>query len=157
MSKLRDVICHQKWEKTINQLPKVDEIFDKLSIGIVEKDLFGFARGKAVRGLISAVWEREDKPIVYFDSVRHYPQFLRDLNELLDRFGIEFEDIEKFDPDFFQYFFDRTVAGIEVMETKKPFGEDWESWPLNENPIWQRYTKDWDDYQGWLDKKRPQN
>ena len=154
LKKLRDAIAHQRWGKTINQLPKIEESFDSLRTGAVSEDLIGYARGAALRGLIAATHGREDTPIVYFDRMRHYPAFSRDLLAIFDHFEITEEDMQRFDPDFHDYFFERLDAAVEVLNAKKPNAEPWESWPLSENPVWQKYQEDWDDYQTWLEKKR---
>lgn len=154
MTKLRDVICHQKLGKTINQLPKVDEIFKRLSFGIIERDPFGIASAKVSKALISSVWERDDKPIIYFDEIRQFPQIAIPLFNLMEHFEVDVDDIADFDPDFFEFFAERLQAGLEVLETKEPLGEDWKMWAMDENLVWQQYTRDWDDYQAWLEKRR---
>jgi hypothetical protein len=154
LKKLKDVIAHQRWGKTINQLPKIGDAFDSLDTGVIRDDPIGYARGMALRELISATYERGDKPIVYFDSMRHYPIEYERLFDILEHFEISPEDMQRFDPDFYNYFSERLNAVVDVLTPKKPGAEPWESWPLDENPIRQKYQQDWDDYELWLDKNR---
>lgn len=154
LTKLRDVIANQRWGKTINQLPKIEDAFNNLNTGVIKDDPIGYARGMALRALIAATHGREDTPIVYFDRMRHFPAYTRDLLGIFDHFEISEEGMKQFDPDFYDYFFERLEAAIEVLNAEKPGAEPWESWPLSENPVWQKYQEDWDDYQSWLEKRR---
>lgn len=154
LKNLRDVIAHQRWGKTINQLPKIEDAFDGLNTGVIKDDPIGYARGMALRGLIAATYGREDTPIVYFDKMRRFPVHMKDLLAILDRYEISKEEIQQFDPDFHTYFFERLEAAFEVLNARKPGAKPWEGWPLNENSIWQKYQQDWDDYEMWLDKNR---
>ncbi len=155
LTKLRDAICFQRWGKTINQYPRIQQdLFPKLVVGIVKDDPIGFARGAALRALISAAYGRQDPPMVYFDQMRRYPAHAKDILNLLDTFKVSNEDMVTFDPNFYEYFTERLDAAIAVLEAKKPDAPSWESWRLDENPVWQKYIEDFDDYQAWLDSKR---
>lgn len=146
LTKLRDVICHQRWGKTLNQHPKVQEIFPKLNFGVVAEDPIGFARGAAIRSLIAAAYDKEAVPMVYFDQMRRYPAYFHDLFSVIKSFNIG-NEIEEFDPDFSRYVLERLEAAAEVLSSP-------DNRPLDQSPIWQKYINDWDDYQYWLDKKR---
>lgn len=148
--KLRDVACYQRWGKTINQYPKVQEIFPQLNVGVVAEDPIGFARGAAVRALISAVYGKETPPLVYFDDMRMYPIKAGGFADLLDEFQITRDDLQAFDPSFGQYLTERFNAALGVLKAG-------DNRPLNENPSWQQYIADWDDYQTWLTEKGKNN
>lgn len=146
LNKLRDVICHQRWGRTVNQYPKVQEIFPKLNFGVVAEDPIGFARGAAIRSLIAATYGKETVPIVYFDEMRRYPIKVHDLLAIIKGFNIG-NEIEEFDPNFSRYVLERLEAATEVLNSS-------DDRPLDQNPIWQKYIDNWDDYQYWLNKKR---
>lgn len=146
LEKLRDVICFQRWGKTVNQYPKVQDVFSKLNFGVVAEDPIGFARGAAIRALIAASYDRETVPLVYFDEMRRYPIHAGELLKLIEAFKIEGEDIERFDLTFGCFMMDRFNAAVEVLNG--------DSRPLKDNLTWQKYIDDWDDYRYWLDKRQ---
>lgn len=154
LTKLRDVIAYQRWGKTINQYPRMKEILPSLHIGIVKDDPIGFARGAAVRDLIRETHGKSTSPFIYFDNMRRYPQYVTKILELMKNLQIEIDDLAVFDPDFFQFFIERFNAAVNVLDAQKPGAEPWETWPLDENPVWQKYIEDWDDYHSWLVKRR---
>lgn len=145
LTKLRDVICYQKWGKTINQDPKIQEIFHKLNFGVVAEDPIGYARGDAVRALISATYGKETMPIVYFDQMRRYPAYTHYLFNLLQSFHVG-NEIMEFDRPFSEYILERFEAAVEIINSS-------DNHPLKENLPWQKYIDDWDNYQYWLDKR----
>ena len=145
LTKLRDVICYQKWGKTVNQYPKVQEIFHKLNFGVVAEDPIGYARGAAVRALISTTYGKETVPIVYFDKMRRYPACVHNLFNLLDSFHVG-NEVEEFDYPFSQYILERFEAAVGALNSSN-------NRPLNENLDRQKYIDDWGDYQYWLGKK----
>lgn len=153
LEKIRDVICFQRWGKTINQYPKVREIFSKLNFGVVAEDPIGFARGAAVRALVAASFNKETTPLIYFDEMRRYPIHSEELLKVIEILKIEDEELVEFDSAFANFLADRFHAALEVLNSKKPGSKPWEDWPLKENVVWQKYIQDWDDYQSWLNKR----
>lgn len=123
----------------------MDEILSGLHTGIVKDDPIGYARGQAVRDLILKTSNKEEEPFVYFDKMRKYPAYSRRVLELMNALEISDEDMVEFDPDFYDYFIERLSAAVNVLNTREA---------LDKNPLWKKYTADWDDYQDWLDKRR---
>jgi|WetSurMetagenome_2_1015567.scaffolds.fasta_scaffold57886_2 hypothetical protein len=152
LTKIRDVVAYQKYGKTMNQYPRMKEILPKFNLGIVKEDPFGMARGEALICLIAKTHEKTTSPKVYFDTMRRFPQYTSRLLSIIRAFNISERDFREFDINFSLFLEERFEKAIAVLQAKKPGAKPWESWPLDENPIWQKYIKDNEDYRGWLDK-----